>query len=382
MLRTKITKIPASLQFVALCIFSLPLSAQTAMNTPSPNCPTGYQPYATRCVSQRMADYISCIEATGGNREAIVEDIAKTGDASVAAGAKVNAKAPVAKGDATLTLNRKSERALQVRLEKRWFPGGGSECARALDGPPKKTLPPSKPNSGLDILQEAPNVAAWWRSVKEPATFLQPGPDITPDDESRYKTLVRFATLLRNRQNYYVAIKQVDLVVERVDALGTMDTSTSEVRNAILRVQMANPRATVEEATGSLTAFGLGTAAIQKGFEDVEIWGYYFQPPTVSFSMLQGLRGAATVKSVRLWAGQDTFPFSPQSKIVELRQPVPNQPGRVSQTLDAGIPAGATFALALDFSFANPGRYVLWIEVASDSGIVKTSRIRYDVRAV
>ena len=32
-------------------------------------CPRGYQPYASRCISQKMADYISCVEASGGNPE-------------------------------------------------------------------------------------------------------------------------------------------------------------------------------------------------------------------------------------------------------------------------------------------------------------------------
>ena len=34
-----------------------------------------------RCVTQRMADYISCVEASGGNRQEITEEVSEIGGA-------------------------------------------------------------------------------------------------------------------------------------------------------------------------------------------------------------------------------------------------------------------------------------------------------------
>lgn len=111
-----------------------------AMATPvwSAECPAGFQPYGPRCVSQRMADYISCVEATGGNKQEIIEEVSKFGGQTSTAGADVKAKGPVISGAASAAIGRADEQKLARRLESRWFPNGASECSKVLD--PKKDV--------------------------------------------------------------------------------------------------------------------------------------------------------------------------------------------------------------------------------------------------
>lgn len=96
-------------------------------------CPKGYQPYANRCVTQRMADYISCVEVSGGNRQEITEEISESGGQKASTGIKASGSGAIVKGSGSLLLDKASERALVKRLETRWFSKGMSECTRVLD---------------------------------------------------------------------------------------------------------------------------------------------------------------------------------------------------------------------------------------------------------
>lgn len=107
-------------------VFPVLVSAQTQ------ECPKGFQPFANRCITQRMADYISCVEATGGNRLAISEELTQLGSTQAGAGVKGQAKGVVVQGSGAIVLDKKSENALVKKLENKWFPGGTSECAKVL----------------------------------------------------------------------------------------------------------------------------------------------------------------------------------------------------------------------------------------------------------
>ncbi len=96
-------------------------------------CPKGYQPYSNRCVTQRMADYISCIEASGGNRQEISEEVSRVVGEKASADMKASGRGPVMKGSASLAMDKASERILAKRLETRWFSKGMSECTKVLD---------------------------------------------------------------------------------------------------------------------------------------------------------------------------------------------------------------------------------------------------------
>jgi hypothetical protein len=101
-------------------------------------CGDGLQPYGPRCVSQSMADYISCVEASGGNKQAIVQTLTSEGKQKTAAEASGTVKGTIAEGAGKLTLGLDDEASLVGKLEGTWFPGGMSECGNALPGPLRK----------------------------------------------------------------------------------------------------------------------------------------------------------------------------------------------------------------------------------------------------
>lgn len=101
-------------------------------------CPKGYQPYADRCISQRMADYISCVEASGGNRGQMIIDVREAGTNSKAIDASLSGKGPIVKGSVGAKVNRATEQALAKRWETRWFSGSMNTCAQVLDKPLSK----------------------------------------------------------------------------------------------------------------------------------------------------------------------------------------------------------------------------------------------------
>jgi hypothetical protein len=87
-------------------------------------CQKGYQPYADRCVSQRMADYISCVEASGGNRQEISEAVTSEGTKQTSVKGEVKGKGVVVEGSGKLALDLSSEKNLVQKFEQRWFPAG------------------------------------------------------------------------------------------------------------------------------------------------------------------------------------------------------------------------------------------------------------------
>ena len=46
-----------------------------ASNAAGQTCDVGFQPFGERCISQRMADFITCVERSGGNKESVAEEI-------------------------------------------------------------------------------------------------------------------------------------------------------------------------------------------------------------------------------------------------------------------------------------------------------------------
>lgn len=96
------------------------------------DCPAGSQPYAERCVTQKMADYISCVEASGGNKDSITEEMSQVDGKKSGTAVKASGSTVAGKASGAVVLDRNSESALVKRLEKRWFSGSMSECAKAM----------------------------------------------------------------------------------------------------------------------------------------------------------------------------------------------------------------------------------------------------------
>ena len=96
------------------------------------DCPAGSQPYAERCVTQKMADYISCVEASGGNKDSIVDEMSQVEGKKSGTAVKASGSTLAGKASGAVVLDRNSESALVKRLEKRWFSGSMSECSKAM----------------------------------------------------------------------------------------------------------------------------------------------------------------------------------------------------------------------------------------------------------
>src|SRR4051812_32812633 len=110
-------------------IVPLPLTA-VAQN---PNCPKGYQPFAQRCVTQRMSDYIACVEASGGNHEEITEEVADVANKQASVGVHGAGSGVVAKGSGSVVLNKKSESELIKTFQSKYYAGAMAECRKVLD---------------------------------------------------------------------------------------------------------------------------------------------------------------------------------------------------------------------------------------------------------
>src|ERR1700687_2434547 len=117
------------------CLMSVNALAQT-----QPTCPKGFQPYANRCISQRMADYISCVEASGGNSEPISFEVSNANTGKTDVGVKGSGSGVVAKGSGSVTVDRATEKALASKFEHTWTDKGMEECRKVLDSP--KSPPP------------------------------------------------------------------------------------------------------------------------------------------------------------------------------------------------------------------------------------------------
>jgi hypothetical protein len=88
-----------------------------------------------------MSDYISCVEAHGGNKEEthiviqnIIEDV-------VSGQAGGSGSGPLTKGKGQLTLGIAQEDRVIEKIRTRWFPGGSDNCASITD----KASNPSRP---------------------------------------------------------------------------------------------------------------------------------------------------------------------------------------------------------------------------------------------
>jgi hypothetical protein len=85
-----------------------------------------------------MADYISCVEASGGNRQEISEAVTSEGTKQTSVKGEVKGKGVVVEGSGKLALDLSSEKNLVQKFEQRWFPAGMSQCAGMLDQPRRK----------------------------------------------------------------------------------------------------------------------------------------------------------------------------------------------------------------------------------------------------
>jgi hypothetical protein len=117
-----------------------------------PKCPKGYQPYADRCISQRMSDYIACVGESGGNKESISLEISNAQGGKTVAGAKASGSGPVVKGSGSVILNHATEEAIATKFEEKWGKTAMEQCRKALDPP---SAPKQKSQSSTEPADRA-----------------------------------------------------------------------------------------------------------------------------------------------------------------------------------------------------------------------------------
>lgn len=127
----------------------LGLLAVTYLPAPAPaqqdKCPAGYQPYANRCVSQRMADFISCIEASGGNREELSKEVSRGGDGRSTGVVSGKGSASTTKGSGVGILDKSMEESVASKIKERWYSNAMAACSTILENKPSKLVATPKP---------------------------------------------------------------------------------------------------------------------------------------------------------------------------------------------------------------------------------------------
>jgi hypothetical protein len=97
--------------FVTLTLLILPATALA-----SPSCKDGFQPRGDACVSQRMNRYIACVEASGGERQEIDEEIASAVTDNNLGEAAADANGIALKGGGSVELNKYVENIVADKL--------------------------------------------------------------------------------------------------------------------------------------------------------------------------------------------------------------------------------------------------------------------------
>ena len=130
-----------------------------------------------------MADYISCVEASGGNSERIAHEVSNANAGKTDVGVKGSGSGMVVKGNGSVTVDRATEKALASKFEHTWTDKGMEECRKVLD-PPKSphkssTTPPNKNQTGSTA------IALNGIAIAGPATVNNPtvnnfGPPVLP----------------------------------------------------------------------------------------------------------------------------------------------------------------------------------------------------------
>jgi len=139
-----------------LCISRTPVLA-------APVCEAGYQPRGDVCVSQKMSDYIACVEAIGGNKQEITNIVNSKNNANAGGKAKAAGNGLVVAANGSLELDKKTEQEILQIISTKFFPGGTSECQKPLSEivtPSQKADYITEFNSNKSQIEQLRNVIA------------------------------------------------------------------------------------------------------------------------------------------------------------------------------------------------------------------------------
>lgn len=126
---------------------AIALTIPNAFGQSASKCEAGYQPFGGRCISNRMSDYIACVEASGGGKQDLLDFLqTKTTESAAGAGAAKGSGVVVAAGG-SLELSGQREQEIIKLAESKFFPNAMSECGKALPPIASSKAPPEPKRS-------------------------------------------------------------------------------------------------------------------------------------------------------------------------------------------------------------------------------------------
>ena len=165
---------PKLTRLSAMLLFVLPLCAQNP-----PKCEKGQQPFGERCVSQRMADYISCVEASGANHQEITEEVNEVANKQLSGEAKGSGSGAIIKGSGSVALSSNSEKELVKKIQQKWYSDAMKQCANVLE-PPRKKSSSAQPTHG--VTNPVGSIVNQDSTVYAPQTVINTPPSRVLDD--------------------------------------------------------------------------------------------------------------------------------------------------------------------------------------------------------
>jgi hypothetical protein len=111
-------------------VIALLLSSHLAVAAPS--CKDGFQARGEVCVSQKMSDYIACLEASGGNKQEIATEFSSAVKDSTDTKVKGTGSGVIIKADGSLELGTNAERSIFGKLSSKFYAGAMAQCETVL----------------------------------------------------------------------------------------------------------------------------------------------------------------------------------------------------------------------------------------------------------
>jgi hypothetical protein len=108
-------------------------------------CPPGFQPRAEVCVSQRMIDFIACVQEVGGNKQEVDDFFSETLKGKIKGGAAGQGNGLIVSGKGSLELDKDSEQEIAKRLQTKFFPTGLEQCRMVV------SVEPQEPNKRIKL---------------------------------------------------------------------------------------------------------------------------------------------------------------------------------------------------------------------------------------
>src|SRR6266568_5047429 len=85
-------------------------------------CQKGFQSFDDKCVTQKMSDYIICVEHSGGNRSQISEIVSGASGKKSSTGVNVSGSEGIVSGSVGAVINKSAEENIVKKMETKWFP--------------------------------------------------------------------------------------------------------------------------------------------------------------------------------------------------------------------------------------------------------------------